>query len=119
MRQNGVFAGLKVMLMVCFESIDRNRDAIRLPDETAEPVKYLSAAYSMPEWIVSRWLEIYDFQTVKGMLGASLSERPVTVRINTQRISREDFYKRLEKEHGDVKVCKGNYTDFSAGLSGI
>ena len=112
------FRGLKGYVNGVLRSIDRNRDAIRLPDETAEPVKYLSAAYSMPEWIVSRWLEIYDFQTVKGMLEASLSERPVTVRINTQRISREDFYKRLEKEHGDVKVCKGNYTDFSAGLSG-
>lgn len=115
---NHGFRGLKGYVNGVLRNIDRHRDAIQIPDEKTEPVKYLSVMYSMPAWIVSRWLEAYDVQTVKGMLEASLSEQLVTVRVNTQKISREDFFKRLEKENGHMKAAPGYYTDFSVRLSG-
>lgn len=53
---------------------------VQLPDEKKEPVLYLSVTYSMPEWIVKHFLDIYSYEEVKELLKALLAVRPVTVR---------------------------------------
>ena len=51
------FRGLKGYVNGVLRNIDRNRENIAVPDRTKEPLKYLSLVYSMPEWIVTKWLE--------------------------------------------------------------
>lgn len=120
------FYGLKGFVNGVLRNIDRNRDCIKLPDMKKEPVSYLSVVYSMPEWIIRRWLEDYDFETVRTMLSAMLKEQKVTVRINTDKISVPEFFSAVGKER---EVCfqssekdgilakPGRYAPFAARLS--
>lgn len=109
------FRGLKGYVNGVLRNIDRNRENIAVPDRTKEPLKYLSLVYSMPEWIVTKWLEVYSFETVEKMLSAQLSGRPVTVRVNTQQISPEAFFEKVKKD-GGASVKAGAYVPFAARL---
>lgn len=51
------------------------------PDREKEPAAYLSVVYSMPEDLVTMWLEEYGPARTERMLRAMLEVRPVTVRI--------------------------------------
>lgn len=51
-----------------------------LPSEEKEPETFLSVAFSMPEWIVEHFLNLYDYEETKALLAALLEVRPVTIR---------------------------------------
>lgn len=58
----------------------------------------LSIQYSTPEWIVRQWTEEYGEETARRMLAAQYEERPVTVRANLHRGTREELERRLDGE---------------------
>lgn len=58
----------------------RKKGDIVWPDIAKEPVKALSVAYSMPEWIVSLWREQYGEKRTEAMLKALLVPRPLILR---------------------------------------
>ena len=53
------FSGLKGFVNGVMRNIARNLDQIKLPDADKEPEKYLSVRYSVPEWIVARFIRQY------------------------------------------------------------
>ena len=71
-------------------NISRNLDKINYPDEK-DKVSYLSVKYSLPEWLVKQWLNVYDEGTVKTIGSAFLEENPLTVRFNEHKIKKEDL----------------------------
>ena len=54
--------------------------------------------YSLPEWLVKQWLNVYDEETVKTIGSAFLEEKPLTVRFNEHKIKKEDLVGILKKE---------------------
>lgn len=58
----------------------------------------LSIQYSTPEWIVQQWIEEYGEETAHRMLESQYEGRPITVRVNLQKGTREELKKRLEAE---------------------
>lgn len=50
------------------------------PSEEQEPKAFLSVAFSMPEWIVEHFLNLYDYEETKAFFAALLEVRPVTIR---------------------------------------
>lgn len=74
------FAGLSGFVNGVLRRIAREKERIPWPDED-EGTYGLSVRYSMPEWIVDGWLSRYGRDSVKVMLEAALSDRPVTVRV--------------------------------------
>ena len=52
------------------------------PNQQTHPVQYLSCQFACPEWIVSRWLERFNFDKLEKLLKASCGKPPVTVRMN-------------------------------------
>ncbi len=95
------FGSLRGFVNGVLRNISRNLGGISYPDGK-DPVKRLSVIYSMPEWILDGWLEEYDMQTVEVILQDFLREKPVSVRCNLSRISREGLAERLKRE--GVKV---------------
>ena len=91
------FGGLRGYVNGVLRSISRNLEQIVYPDRE-DVRKWLSITYSMPEWILDRWLAEYDKETVEAMLRDFLREKPVSARCNLSRISREELAERLEKE---------------------
>ena len=65
-----------------------------LPDEK-DRVKYYSVKYSCPENIVALWLDRYGDALCERMLSALIGRPPLTVRVNTLKISDEDLTRRL------------------------
>jgi 16S rRNA (cytosine967-C5)-methyltransferase len=74
---------------------DRERDAIRYPDPVKEPVAYLSARYSHPQWIVSDWLAQLGRDESEQVAAAMGEPPPLTLRVNTLMTNRDALIGRL------------------------
>lgn len=88
--------------------IAREYGSIHFPGKE-DPVKYLSILYSMPEWLVERFLKEYGFDTTEKMLEAFLQEAPATIRIREYQVNEESVLKSLREEQ--VTVEKAPYVD--------
>lgn len=97
-------------------NIARNRDQIRYPDESTEPIRYLCVCYSQPEWLVRRWLESYGYDTVKRILEGFLTERGTCIRVHTGKITPQDLTERLTRQK--IRVLSSPYLPEALELSG-
>lgn len=68
-----------------------------LPPES-ERVKYLSVKYSCPESLISQWLDAYGYDITVDMLKSLEGRPPVTVKVNTLKISLAELIKVFEEE---------------------
>ena len=87
--------GLSGFVNGVLRNISRNLDGVALPDEKKDEVRHLSVKYSMPEWIVKRFLADHGREQTENILSAYLSERPLTVRVNTRKIEPDVLKKRF------------------------
>lgn len=71
-------AGLKGFVNGVLRTISREKEHICWPEEEKA---YLSVVYSMPEWIVERFLSAYGRETTEAMLQAYQAQRPLTLRV--------------------------------------
>ncbi|HZW37910.1 MAG TPA: 16S rRNA (cytosine(967)-C(5))-methyltransferase RsmB [Ignavibacteriaceae bacterium] len=76
-------------------NIIRNKNAIRYPDPEEDLIGYLASYYSHPSWMVKRYLERFGKENVEKLLTAN-NERPyLTLKVNTLKISPDEFKKLL------------------------
>ena len=81
------------------------RNVVRFHEDTPYPkakenlVRHLSVWYSMPEWIVTRFMEQYGPQQTEAILRSFLDEeRGISLRCNLSRASKEDIVASLRKQ---------------------
>lgn len=110
------FHNLKGFVNGVLRNITRNLDQITYPSEENEKSEYLSIMYSMPKWIVDRWLEEYEYAQVKNILEGFFSKNSVTIRCNQSKVSPEELKVLLEKEN--IKVEKSKYLNYAFEISG-
>lgn len=108
------FSTLKGFVNGVLRNIARNLDNITYPDKT-DYVNYLSVKYSMPTWILKEWLECYEKETVEIMLEDFLKEKPTTIRLNSNVMSKEELVASLEKE--GVHVENHPYLPYALWIS--
>ena len=92
------------------------------PDD--DTVKYLSLMYSYPLWIVKKWLSYFGEDECEKLLEAGNTAPPLTVRVNTSRISKEELKEKLSAEDSAAECAlnltnRGSVSDmeeFKAGL---
>lgn len=92
------FVNLKGFVNGVLRSISRKLAEVAYPDRKEDVTAYLSVTYSLPEWIVSQWLEVYSVETVEAMAKEFLQEKPTTIRCNLDRISKEELVEMLQAE---------------------
>ena len=109
------FYNLKGFVNGVLRNISRNLDKIKYPSEK-DTVPYLSVKYSMPEWILEKWLDVYDVETVETMLKDFLVEKPTSIRCNLNMISGEELKAMLEKV--GVKVEDNPLLPYAYYISG-
>ena len=111
------FQTLKGFVNGVLRNLSRRKHEIVMPNEEKEPVKALSAAYSVPEWLVEKVIKEYGMEHGKNMF-ASLYENvgATTIRVNNSKISTEECAKLLEKE--GVHVEKAAYVENALEISG-
>lgn len=89
--------GLKGFVNGLLRKISSEKEQITYPSsETAEG---LSIRYSMPRWLVEKWLPVYGADRTQQMLQGILEERPLIVHVNASRQSREIIEKSLADGH--------------------
>lgn len=72
-------------------SFCRKNKAVDYPDAAAEPMRYLSVRYSVPEPLAKGFVGGYGFDRAEAILAAFEKQSGVTVRVNTLRRSRDEF----------------------------
>lgn len=108
------FASLKGFVNGVLRSIERNLAQITYPKEE-NLLEYLSVKYSMPEWILNKWLTQFDRATVETMLADFQAEKPTTIRVNRNVMSKEVLIESLEKQ--GVHVENHPYHDDALWIS--
>lgn len=92
------FHSLKGFVNGVLRSIAREKDRISYPSKEEDPLRYLSICYSIPEWILDQWVREYGIERAEKMAEASVHRAPLSVRIDSDRVSREALQKRIEAE---------------------
>lgn len=95
------FGNLRGFVNGVLRNIARNLDHIEYP-EKEQTIPYLSVMYSMPEWIVKMWVSDYGREKTEEILQNFYIERPTTIRVNENQISKVALMDKLERE--GVKV---------------
>jgi len=85
---------------------DRERERIRYPDRLKEPVAFLAARYSHPPWIIRQWIEQLDLDETEELARVMVEPPPLTLRVNTLRIGREELLAKLAASGIEAAPCR-------------
>lgn len=110
------FFSLKGFVNGVLRACARGLSDVRYPTKEESPLEYLSVRYSMPQWILQRWLGQFSFEVVEKICASFQTMRPTTVRVRTQEASREQIIESLRAE--GVTVERHPYLDYALKLSG-
>lgn len=95
------FGSLRGFVNGVLRNISRNLDNVAYPEKT-DTVNDLSVRYSMPKWIVKMWIADYGTEQTEKILESFYQEKPTTIRVNENQITKEELIQKLERE--GVKV---------------
>jgi len=111
------FYNLKGFVNGVLRAAARGLDTVVYPKAEEDPVASLSVRYSMPSWILNKWLAQFDYETVERICASSHEERPITVRCRTGQATMEEIIDSLESE--GVTAVRHPYLDYALELSGV
>lgn len=107
------FKGLAGFVNGVLRNIARSKERIPYPDRDKDEMGYFSVRYSMPEWLVEKWVLSYGQEKTRCMLEALLKEYPVSVRFSQARKdAQEDVWIEKMKETG-AEVRKHPYLPYA------
>lgn len=90
-------AGTARLVNAVLKRVPETLDAVSLPGKSSEPADFLSVRYSMPRWIIDRWLKEFTFDDTESICEALGTEAPSIIRANTLLTTRGDLQRTLEK----------------------
>ncbi len=73
----------------------RRKNIISFPSPENDMVKYISVNYSHPPWLVNEWLNVFGLENTKSLCAVNNEQPPVTIRVNTLKISRAELIAEL------------------------
>jgi 16S rRNA (cytosine967-C5)-methyltransferase len=97
-------------------SIAREMDQIAYPDPKKYPIQSLSVRYSMPEWLVKRWITEYGTEATEKILESFLKISKTTIRVHKSNGTIEDLKASFMQEH--VMVSDGEFMEEALKISG-
>jgi len=77
-------------------------DSKFLPDPDASPADYLTAAFSLPKWLITDWLSEYGLEDTRQICFASNRRPSIYVRPNTLKITAQELaehFRRADIDH--------------------
>lgn len=110
------FYNLKGFVNGVLRNTARNLSTVVYPRREQDPEHYLSVLYSIPMWLVEKWLSWYDFETVEKICASTHVQRPTTVRCRLHKASMEEIIAELENQ--GITVSRHPYLDYALQISG-
>lgn len=89
-------------------NIARESDKLLYPDAKLEPAHYLEVRYSVPLWIVEKWIADYGYEQTEQILQGFYKEQPLTIRTNTTKCSPQELVEALKNEKVNVENIAQN-----------
>lgn len=83
--------GIASLVNAVLRRILRQREQIRYPCRSRDPVAYLAVYHSHPEWLVERWLSRWGEPATEDLLRANNLQAPLYIRLNLLRGERADL----------------------------
>lgn len=74
------------------------KNGLVFPDKDKNIIEYYSVKYSYPHWIVRKWTDDYGEENAVGIMEKTIGRPPMTARVNTLKISREELTQRLASQ---------------------
>lgn len=107
------FKNLQGFVNGVLRNIARKKEEISWPDEGKNTVGYLSVKYSMPEWLVEKFLSERGASQTEKMMESFLEASPVTVRLKEtlKEEDREVFLNEMKKS--GVRFKKHPYLPYA------
>ena len=96
----------KGFINAVLRSVDRGRDTIRYPDRERDRAGFLAARYSHPRWLVEQWLAQLGPVEAEALAAAMVEQPPLTARVNTLKLSREDLVARFAADGIVATPCR-------------
>jgi len=110
------FVNLKGFVNGVLRKIASSKEALPTPSRD-NMVSFLSITYSMPEWLVEKWIRELGAEVTEGMLGKLLDVSPVTIRVK-ESVSEEDRQALIDgMKEQDIEVEKHPYLPYAYTLS--
>ncbi|MCH8204839.1 MAG: 16S rRNA (cytosine(967)-C(5))-methyltransferase RsmB [Candidatus Hydrogenedentes bacterium] len=92
-------AGTARLVNAVLKRVPQTLEQVSLPDTKHAPAEYLSLRYSMPRWLVDRWLGEFGFETTESICEASSTEAPRMLRTNTALTTRDELQATFKKSN--------------------
>jgi len=73
----------------------RKKESLINPTTISDPTDYLVFNFSLPQWLINRWLDRYGFDFTKNLASAMKQPPPLTLRVNTLQISPYELKRKL------------------------
>ncbi len=108
------FGGLRGFVNGVLRNISRNLETIELPSKEKGKL-YYSVKYSLPEWLVEKWIQTYGEDTLEKMGAAFLQDGKTTIRVNTSKCTKDELIQKLQSEC--VTVKEHPYLDYALEIS--
>ncbi len=110
------FVNLKGFVNGVLRKIAMSKEALPKPSRS-DMASFLSITYSMPKWIVEKWMKELGAEVTEGVLKSFLEIQPVTIRI-AESVSEADQEKLLAqmKEEG-IEVVAHPYLSYAYKIS--
>lgn len=90
-------AGLARVANAVLRRAPQHLDAVRLPDPAARPAAHWATRYSLPEWLVERWIAEWGPEGAEALCRFTDAPAPTSIRVNTARVSVAALQERLER----------------------
>ena len=94
----------------------RKSGEIKFPDKEKSPIDYLSVTYSFPNALCKKFIEIFGFDKAEKIFDAFGAEPAMTLRVNTLKLSREEFIKKLTDT--GIEATPSSLSPFGVKVSG-
>ena len=75
-----------------------------VPDPQIRPADYLSAAFSLPKWLIADWLGEFGFERTRQICFASNRRPSIYIRPNPLRTTAGDLAQKLHEQHVDFET---------------
>lgn len=106
------FVNLKGFVNGILRKISREKTQLPMPDPDKEPVLFLSVTYSMPKWIVEKWIAEYDREVTKTILSGLMDIHPVSLRFQPDSVKEQREQLLKDMEINGVKLNQSKYLDY-------
>lgn len=79
------------------------RKGVKDTSTISDPIERLSVETSHPKWLVERWINNYGFDVAEAICKENLVRKPMSVRVQPLRISRQEAMKELSEQGFKVR----------------